>query len=258
MSYIEEMFSLNGKVALVTGAASGNGAAISEALAKAGASVAMLDKNAVLEETSKNLNKLRSVKTKHYICDLTDTEHFKKIASLIEVDLGPINILVNNAGITLGQDALEYSTENWNKTYEINLKAPFEIIKVVGKRMKETGGGSIINITSLNSELAFPNNPAYVACKGALKQLTKSFALDLGKYNIRCNNLGPGYMKTNMTKKSWNNLDTRKKRSDRTILGRWGTPADLAGAVIFLASTASNYMTGQDLYIDGGWLTKGL
>ncbi len=121
--------------------------------------------------------------------------------------------------------------------------------------MKATGG-SIINITSLNAELAFPDNPAYVAFKGGLKQLTKSLALDLGKYNIRVNNIGPGYMRTNMTKKGWAN--NRKLIEDRTILGRWGTPDDLIGTAIFLLSSASSYITGQDIYVDGGYLTKGL
>ena len=117
-------------------------------------------------------------------------------------------------------------------------------------------GGSIVNITSLNSELAFPNNPAYVSMKGGLKQLTKSLALDLGKYNIRVNNIGPGYIKTNMTKNSWKNK--RQEIEDRTILGRWGEPKDLIGTAVFLLSPASDYITGQDIYVDGGYLTKGM
>ena len=121
--------------------------------------------------------------------------------------------------------------------------------------MKATGG-SIINITSLNAELAFPDNPAYVAFKGGLKQLTKSLALDLGKYNIRVNNLGPGYIRTNMTKKGWAN--NRKKIEEKTILGRWGEPKDLVGTIIFLLSNASSYITGQDIYVDGGYLVNGL
>ena len=113
-------------------------------------------------------------------------------------------------------------------------------------------------MTSLNSELAFPENPAYVTFKGALKQLTKSIALDFGEYNIRANNLGPGYMKTKMTEKSWDNKQTNEQRKNKTVLRRWGHPEDLVGAAIFLASNASNYVTGQDIYVDGGWLIKGL
>ena len=124
--------------------------------------------------------------------------------------------------------------------------------------MKDQGGGSIINITSIGAELGFPNNPAYIAAKGALKQLTRSLALDLGSFGIRVNNIGPGYFRTDMTKGSWNDPQLEEDRIRRTILGRWGEPDDLAGAAIFLASEASRYITGQDLYVDGGWLAKGL
>ena len=116
--------------------------------------------------------------------------------------------------------------------------------------------GVIINITSINAEFAFPNNPAYIYTKGGLKQLTKSLAVDLGKYNIRVNNVGPGYIKTNMTKQGWKK--NRKQIEDRTILGRWGEPEDLVGTIVFLLSSASSYITGQDIYVDGGYLTKGL
>ena len=124
--------------------------------------------------------------------------------------------------------------------------------------MKENGGGSIVNVTSLSAEQAFPDNVAYVTFKGALKQLTKALALDLAKFNIRVNNLGPGYIRTNMTQASWDDRDKQRNRQDATMVDRWGEPEDLAGAVIFLASDASSYMTAQDLYIDGGWLSKGL
>jgi NAD(P)-dependent dehydrogenase (short-subunit alcohol dehydrogenase family) len=124
--------------------------------------------------------------------------------------------------------------------------------------MKKQKSGVIINITSINAELAFPNNPAYVSSKGGLKQLTKSLALDLGKYGIRVNNIGPGYIRTDMTKKSWLNKSRRKKIEEKTMLGRWGVSEDLSGLVIFLSSDSSSYITGQDFYVDGGWLAKGL
>jgi len=124
--------------------------------------------------------------------------------------------------------------------------------------MKKNKSGSIINITSLNAELAFPNNPAYVASKGGLKMLSKALARDWGIYGIRVNNLGPGYIKTDMTEASFNNKTTRKEREERTMLGRWGEVDDLIGPCVFLASDASEYITGQDIYIDGGWLGKGL
>ncbi len=140
----------------------------------------------------------------------------------------------------------------------MNLEAPFQLARRLAPRMKEQGSGSIINITSIGAELGFPNNPAYVAAKGALKQLTRSLTCDLGPYGIRVNNLGPGYFHTDMASFSWSDPERREARARRTLLGRWGEPEYLAGAVIFLASDASRYMTGQDLYIDGGWLAKGL
>jgi len=259
VSYLEDLFSLSEKVALVTGAARGNGASIAAAFVNAGAKVALVDKDAGVIETCSEINETASIGFSYpYICDLLKDD-LKKVVDKIESDLGNINILVNNAGVSFGFDTLNYPSEYWDLTYKTNLKVPYELIRCVTPSMiNHKNVGSIINVTSLNSELAFSNNPAYVAFKGGLKQLTKAFALDLGKYGIRCNNLGPGYIRTEMTKKSWDDSKTRKQRSDRTILGRWGIPSDLDGAAIFLASDASSYVTGQDIYVDGGWLIKGL
>jgi gluconate 5-dehydrogenase len=124
--------------------------------------------------------------------------------------------------------------------------------------MSQQGKGSIINITSLNAELAFPDNPAYMAFKGALRQLTRSLALDLGGRGVRANCIAPGYIRTDMTRASWSDSTREKARASRTVIGRWGMPADLAGAVIFLASDASAFVTGHDLLVDGGWSIKGL
>jgi len=228
------MFSVKDKVIIVTGSDGGNGSAIVKGLKKLEAIVVGVD--LPYWNITSNLHL-------HHLVDHT-LEHNGKIDGLI-----------NCAGITRGNDLFEYTDEDWEDTYKVNLKAPFELSKEVAKHMKDHGG-SIINITSLNSELGFPNNPAYVAMKGGLKQLTKSLAVDLGKYNIRVNNVGPGYIKTNMTKQGWKN--NRKEIEDRTILGRWGEPEDLVGTIVFLLSSASSYITGQDIYVDGGYLTKGL
>jgi len=236
-------------VALVTGASRGNGRAIASGLAAAGAAVISLD---ILEQQSRD-------GMEHCLCDITDLESVQKSLNYVLNKYDKIDILVNNAGISQPNDFLDYPDDLWEKTYKVNLKAPFELMRRVGKIMKKRGtGGSIINITSLNSELAFPDNPAYVAFKGALKQLTKSAALDLGKYGIRVNNVGPGYFVTDMTKSSWQNPDQHDQRAQKTILGRWGEPNDLVGITIFLSSAASSYITGQDVYVDGGWLIKGL
>jgi NAD(P)-dependent dehydrogenase (short-subunit alcohol dehydrogenase family) len=247
MSYIEKLFSVTGKVAIVTGSGRGNGKAIADGLHESGATVIGID---ILEQDSPYQT---------YHCDLSIPERVNKLIDIIDKQYGTIDILVNNAGISVPkQSSRELEKNRWDKTLEINLTAPYVLCSSIAEIMKRNGGGSIINITSLNSELAFPDNPAYIASKGALKQLTKSIAYDYGNYGVRANNIGPGYMKTSMTQGSWNDPEKNKMRKERTLLGRWGFPEDLIGAVIFLSSEASSFITAQDLYVDGGWLAKGL
>ena len=231
---MKNLFSVKDKVIIVTGANGGNGSAISDGLEECGAIVVRAD---LPKYDVRNLLQLDML-----------------VANALQHN-DRIDGLVNCAGVTYGNDIFDYTDDDWDNTYQVNLKAPYELSRKVAKHMKKTGG-SIVNITSLNSELGFPNNPAYVTMKGGLKQLTKSLAVDLGKYNIRVNNVGPGYIKTNMTKKGWR--DNKKEIEDKTILGRWGEPKDLVGTIIFLLSSASDYITGQDIYVDGGYLTKGL
>jgi len=192
------------------------------------------------------------------IADITNKDELEKIVEKIYKENGKIDILVNNAGITIGEPSESYKEEDWEKTYNVNLKAPFTLSQLVAKYMIKQRSGVIINIISLGAEQGFSNNPAYVAFKGGLKQLTKALAKDWAKYNIQVNNLGPGFIKTDMTKKSWNDLSLRAERSGRIMLDRWRESADLVGPAIFLASDASGYITGQDLYVDGGWLAKGI
>tara|TARA_R100001086_G_scaffold142415_1_gene74841 strand:+ start:277 stop:1050 length:774 start_codon:yes stop_codon:yes gene_type:complete len=257
LNYLEKLFSLKGKISIVTGAARGNGFAISEALAIAGSKVLMVD---ILHEElygSCEVLKDKDLDVDCYSFDITDYSALSGFVKDLKYKYGKIDILVNNAGISLGSKIENYDFSDWIKTFDVNVNSPFVMTKEFLPLMKERGG-SIINITSLNSELAFPDNPAYVASKGALKQLTKSFALDLAKYNIRANNVGPGYFATNMTQKSYKDTEKREKRENKTMLGRWGHPEDLAGVIIFLSSPAAEYITGQDIYVDGGWLAKGL
>ena len=258
MNFLEAMFSLKGKIAVVTGASGGLGRHISTSLIESGAHAILVDIDGrgldrLIEEIeSKGLKAIK------YILDLTDKQEIIKFVAHMREKYGKIDILVNNAGVTFPHSFFEYPEKAWDMTYKINLWAPYQLSRKVAEVMKENNSGSIINITSLNAELAFPNNPAYVTFKGALKQLSKSMALELGKYNIRVNNVGPGYMKTEMTKKSWSDSVIHEQRKNKTVLNRWGTPEDLAGPIIFLASEASSYVTGQDIYVDGGWLVKGL
>ncbi len=255
--FLGSLFSLEGRAAVVTGAGRGNGEAIAEALGRAGAAILLVDR---LEENvtsaSARLSE-RGGRARALPIDLTEPHAAVRVREAALAAFGRIDVLVNNAGVTLPLEG-DYPDELWEKTYAVNLRAPFELCREIGRVMKEARRGSILNVTSLNAEVAFPDNPAYVAFKGGLKQLTKAFALDLGAFGVRVNNIGPGYFRTEMTRKSWEDPEKRRARAERTVLGRWGEPADLAGAVVFLASDASAYVTGQDLYVDGGWLIKGL
>tara|TARA_Y100000996_G_scaffold331663_1_gene267904 strand:- start:819 stop:1601 length:783 start_codon:yes stop_codon:yes gene_type:complete len=259
MSYIDRFFSLENKVALVTGAARGNGKTISEALLCSGATVILVDNNKKeLKETIKRFGK-QGLDAHEFVGDITKKDTISKLYDYIIKKHKKIDVLVNNAGVSFSHTTIDYPEKFWEQTYRVNLKAPFLISQKFARIIKkQKSGGVIINITSINSELAFPNNPAYQAFKGALKQLTKSLALDFGQYRIRVNSVGPGYIKTEMTKESWKNSKKRQDRANRTILKRWGVPEDLIGVIIFLASDASSYITGQDIYVDGGWLIKGI
>ena len=243
---------LDNKVIVITGATGGLGEPISRHISSLGASVVLVDVNAKkLDSIGKDLNCFT------YVLDLLCEEDIKNFVKNIQQKYTNIDGVINCAGITLPSDSESYPTEHWDKTFKINVTAPFLLCRELLPMMK-VSGASIVNITSLNSEMAFPNNPAYVASKGALKQLTKSIALDYGKYNIRCNNVGPGYMMTDMTKKSWSNPEMYRERKNKTVLGRWGSAKDLIGIISFLLSDSSEYITGQDVYVDGGWLIKGL
>jgi NAD(P)-dependent dehydrogenase (short-subunit alcohol dehydrogenase family) len=259
MSYLETLFSLEGKVAIVTGSARGNGLAIARALSAARARCFMVDvREAELREAATGFSDA-PVQPTAIALDLTNHGAPERLVDQVVAEAGRVDVLVNNAGITRSADVLDYPESDWDATQAINLKAPFLLSKAAAVAMEKNGGGSIINITSLNAEQAFPNNPAYVASKGGLKMLGKSLALDLGVHGIRVNNVGPGYFRTELNRKSWDDPERRRERSSHTILGRWGDPErDLPGIVIFLASDASSYVTGQDIYIDGGWLAKGL
>jgi NAD(P)-dependent dehydrogenase (short-subunit alcohol dehydrogenase family) len=254
MDFVGQMFSLKGKVAVVTGAKRGIGRAICKAFEAAGATVLGVDKLEIVGETFDTLQ-----------CNIADPKSISKIVQFCDHNYGTVDILVNNAGVGFAHNFLDYPLEDWETTCMVNLRAPFLLMQGLSPLMIENGKGSIINITSLNAEMAFPNNPAYPAAKGGLKMMSKSFAYELGKHNIRVNNIGPGYFKTEFHKQdgrveklNWEDSVILRERSEKTLLGRWGEPQDVVGLAIFLGSDSSSYITGQDIYVDGGWLTKGL
>jgi len=251
------LFDLTNKTAIVTGSAKGNGFAIAKGFLEAGAVVYFVD---LLGKRLLNSVKLiNSNKAIALVADLTKGEDLDNIVSKVLSTSGKIDILVNNAGVTIGGISSEnYLIDSWNKTFRVNLNSVFKLCQLVGKEMIKKKKGSIINITSIGSELGFPDNPAYVSSKGGLKMMTKALARDWAKYNIRVNNLVPGYMRTDMTIKSYRDKKLYNDRLNRMMIKRWGKSEDLIGPAIFLASDASSYVTGIDLYVDGGWTANGL
>ena len=256
MTYLEELFSLEGKVAVVTGASRGIGQGLAEALLKAGARGILVAVNEErLRETTRAFA-AEGLQAFAHPCDLEIPEQIDGLIDYVAREHGRIDVLVNNAGVTFGHDLFDYPDEQWERTLRIDLEAPFRLGRGFARMMRDQGGGSIINMTSIAAELGSPDNPAYAAAKGGLKQLTKAMAMDLARHGIRVNNIGPGYFRTDMGAQSWNDPEKREQRTRRTLVGRWGEPPDLAGMVILLASDASGYITGQDFYVEGGWLTK--
>lgn len=257
---VMKSFSLEGKVALVTGAAYGIGFAMAEAYAKAGAKIAFNCRGQEHLETALANYKAKGIDAKGYICDVTDEEQVANMVADIEKELGTIDILVNNAGIIKRIPMTEMSVAEFRQVIDIDLNAPFIVSKAVIPGMMKKGHGKIINICSMMSELGRETVSAYAAAKGGLKMLTKNIASEYGEYNIQCNGIGPGYIATPQTAPLREiQPDGSKHPFDQFIISktpaaRWGNPEDLMGPAVFLASEASDFVNGQILYVDGGIL----
>jgi gluconate 5-dehydrogenase len=247
---LARLFSLEGRVAVVTGGSRGIGAAIAAGLAGAGARVTALARTAARPVGLPPQVDYRS-------CDIAVEGAFEALADEVFARERRLDVLVNAAAISLpaGERA---ELARFDRTLEVNLRAAYRACTAAARLMARGGGGSIINVTSINSALGFPDNPGYVAAKGGLRTLTKALALDLASAKVRVNALAPGYIRTAMTAASHSDPALREARIARMIIPRYGEPEDLVGAAIFLASPASSYVTGTDLFVDGGWTAKGL
>ncbi len=245
-----KLFSLKGKVAIVTGATRGNGLAIAKGLMDFGAVTCFAD-ILELEVCGRNGFFIKA--------DVTNDKDIRELVDRVLRIGGKIDILVNNAGVSKSYPSEDYPLEEWDTVLNTNLRAPFRLSQLVALEMinKKTGG-SIINIASLNSRFGFSGNPAYVASKSGLSGLTRALAMDFAKYGIRVNSICPGYIHTAMTEKSFSDPQLHKERIDRAMIKRYGEPEDLVGAAVFLASDASSYVTGTDIYVDGGWSASGI
>ena len=254
------MFSLNGKIALVTGASYGIGYAIAKGLAEAGAKIVFNDINAELVEKGLSAYKEDGIDAKGYVCDVTDEDAVAELIKKIEAEVGVVDILVNNAGIIKRIPMHEMSAEDFRKVIDVDLNAPFIMSKAVIPSMIKKGHGKIINICSMMSELGRETVSAYAAAKGGLKMLTRNICSEYGEYNIQCNGIGPGYIATPQTAPLREiQPDGERHPFDKFIIAktpaaRWGNPEDLVGPAVFLASDASNFVNGHVLYVDGGIL----
>ncbi len=253
-------FSLEGKVALVTGASYGIGFAIASAYAEAGAKVTFCDIKQEFVDKGLAAYEAAGIKAYGYVCDVTNEEQVQEMVAKIEAEVGPIDILVNNAGIIKRIPMHEMSAAEFRQVIDVDLNAPFICAKAVIPTMIKNGGGKIINICSMMSELGRETVSAYAAAKGGLKMLTKNICSEYGEFNIQCNGIGPGYIETPQT------APLRERQEDgsrhpfdqfivgRTPAGRWLKPEELTGPAVFLASEASNGVNGHILYVDGGIL----
>ncbi len=251
---MKSIFDLSGKIALVTGASTGLGAGMSVGLAEAGANLILVD----IVDSSETAEKVKSLgrKVVTHIADLSQMSSINEVVEKAIAVFGSIDILVNNAGIIRRTPAIDFSEKDWDEVMLINSKTVFFLSQAVAKDMMKRKEGKIINIASLLSFSGGITVPSYAASKGAVAQITKALANEWAQFGININAIAPGYMITNNTEALRADPVRSKSILDRIPANRWGTPNDLKGAVVFLASSASDYVNGHILVVDGGWMAR--
>lgn len=253
---IAERFRLDGRAALVTGASRGLGAAIARALGEAGADVVLHSSRKEAREAAEAIAAECRVRTACVTADLSDPQAAGRLVNKAVAALGQIDILVNNAGIIRRAPAADYGDAEWDEVIEVNLSSVFRLSRAAARGMLERRSGKIINIASLLSFQGGIRVPAYAAAKGAVAQLTKALANEWAANGVNVNAIAPGYMVTDNTKPLIEDPVRYKDITARIPAGRWGQPGDLAGATVFLASAASDYVHGHVLVVDGGWMGR--
>lgn len=247
---------VQGKIALVTGGSKGIGLAMAQALAAYGADLVLTSRN--LDECEQAAQSLREMGRRALACrgDVTIPSEVQAVVDQALKEFGRIDILINNAGMNVRKPVIEYTESEWDQVLNTNLKGVFLAAQAVGKVMIQQKKGKVINISSILGTIGMPWQVAYASSKGGINQMTKVLALEWAEHNIQVNAIAPTYIRTPMTASWLSDPERYQKILDSTPLGRVGENADLAGPVVFLASEASNYITGQVLHIDGGWTAQ--
>ena len=252
------LFSLKGKTAIVIGGGRGIGKAVATGFSEAGADVVLASRTQEqLDASAKEVSALTGGKVVGIAADVSSKEGIDALIEKVAAKFGHIDILLNAAGVNVRGPVLEFTEEGWDAVQDVQLKGVFLMSQAVAKHMKENGiKGRIINVASLTSVLGLPNMVSYACAKGAIVQLTKVLANELAQYGINVNAFGPGYVKTEMTKAIFDDPERVKTLLSRIPANRFGSPEDMVGAALFLASSASDYVTGQVIYVDGGFLAN--
>ena len=250
---MSNLFSLNGRLALITGSAQGLGFTIARGMLDAGAKVVLSDVSAAALDKARSALRAEGLDAAAYVFDISNEEQVTAAVAAIEAEVGPIDILVNNAGIHKRSLLIDMPVENWRKVIDVNLSGAFIVGRAVARGMIARRYGKIINIASINAMMVRPNIGNYCAAKGGIVTLTKSMATEWGQYNINVNAIGPGYFLTDLTRPLSEDAEFDAWVKSEVPLKRWGDPKDLVGIAVTLASPASDYISGQTIYVDGGW-----
>jgi NAD(P)-dependent dehydrogenase (short-subunit alcohol dehydrogenase family) len=247
------LFSLEGRVAVVTGAGRGLGRTMAVALAAAGADVVVSSRTPAEIESARDEIRAMGRQSEALVADTTSESDCDRLMDAALASLGSLDILVNNAGINIRKPVLDLSAAEYHQVLATNLEGYFLCARAAGRHLVSQGHGKVINISSIMGSVALPNQAAYASSKGGVEQLTKVLALEWAPHGVQVNALAPTYFETDLTRPLFEDAERKSFIAGRTPMGRWGRPHELAGAVIFLASAASDYVTGHTLVVDGGW-----